>query len=66
MTHKNLTIEAGSGPFVGLDPAESPAPTKLKALVDALNALQVPATDIIDIIQDLSSGGWLYGHVIIQ
>ena len=46
VTHKNLVIEAGgqtaARPFVGVDPVDPSSP-KLKALVEALNAVHAPA-----------------------
>ncbi len=69
VAHKNLTIEAGGtagGQFVPLDPAADRSTTKLKALVDALNALKVPTTDIIEVIKSLEKSGDLYGRVIVQ
>ena len=45
VTHKNLIIEAGgqtaARPFVGVDPVDPTSP-KLKALVEALNAVHAP------------------------
>lgn len=70
VTHKNLSIQAGSGPapgpFVMMDATASTSTTKLQALVDALNALKVNSSDIIDIIKGLQRSGDLYGHVIIE
>jgi flagellar P-ring protein precursor FlgI len=69
VSHKNLTIETRGGvlasQFVPLDPEANTAVPKLKALVDALNALQVPTRDVIDIIKGLERSGHLYGHLII-
>ncbi len=71
VTHKNFTIEAG--PFFPIDldsVANSTAGpvrnVKLKALVDALNALKASPQDIIDIIKGLKQSGDLYGELIIQ
>jgi len=70
VTHKNLSIQAGgsaaSGPFVMMEATSSASTTKLQALVDALNALKVNSSDIIDIIKGLERSGDLYGHVIIE
>jgi flagellar P-ring protein FlgI len=69
ITHKNLTIEArpGQGGFVGVDPGSGAQPRpRLKNLVDALNALNVPAEDMIAIIKTLKRKGDLYGELIIQ
>ena len=70
VTHKNLSIQAGSGPangpFVMMDASSSTSTTKLQSLVDALNALKVNSSDIIDIIKGLERSGDLYGHVIIE
>jgi flagellar P-ring protein precursor FlgI len=40
--------------------------TKLTALVDALNALKVPAEDVIDIIKMLKHKQALFGELIIE
>jgi len=67
ITHRNLRIEAG-GP--GLVPvAEKDDVTgnaKLKSLADALNALDVPAEDLIAIIKSLKAKGDLFGEVVFQ
>ncbi|MBX3421108.1 MAG: flagellar basal body P-ring protein FlgI [Pirellulaceae bacterium] len=69
INHKSLSIQAGagSGGFVGFDPASprNPQPV-LKNLVDALNALDVPTEDVIAIIRTLKRNGDLYGEVVIQ
>ena len=68
ITHKNLTIEArtGQGGFVGLDTASAQPRPKLKNLVDALNALNVPSEDVIAIIKALKRKGDLFGEVVVQ
>jgi flagellar P-ring protein precursor FlgI len=66
VSHKNLSIETVDGPMHIVDPAASTQTTKLKSLVDALNALKVNTQDIIDIIKELERSGRLYGHVIIE
>lgn len=67
VTHKNVIVEtgAGAGQFVGIDP-EDPESPKLKALVEALNAVHVSAEDMIDIIKTLDRSGTLHGHLIIE
>lgn len=70
--HKNRMIQTGGAPasnqFVPLDIADSDANrnVKLKALVDALNALQIPTEDVIDIIIMLKQKRALSGHLIVQ
>ena len=67
ITHRNLRIEAGGGGgFVELGPDGSPAAAKLKALADALGALDVPTEDLIAIIKTLKAKGDLYGEVIFR
>lgn len=67
ITHRNLRIEAGGGNgFVELGPDGSPAAAKLKALADALGALDVPTDDLIAIIKTLKAKGDLYGEVIFR
>jgi flagellar P-ring protein precursor FlgI len=69
VTHKNLVIEAGgqsaARPFIGVDPVDSNAP-KLKALVEALNAVHAPNADIIEIIKGLDRDGKLHAPLIIE
>lgn len=70
--HKNRLIQTGGAPpanqFVPLDIGESEGNrnTKLKALVDALNALQIPTDDVIDIIIMLKQKRALSGQLIVQ
>jgi flagellar P-ring protein precursor FlgI len=70
--HKNRVIQTGAAPpanqFVPLDITESEGSrnTKLKALVDALNALQIPTDDVIDIIIMLKQKRALSGQLIVQ
>lgn len=70
--HKGFVIET-----VGLPsrvPAWAPldatgttaASSKLKNLVDALNALKAPSDDIIEVIKSLDTSGNLYGHLIFE
>nr|WP_315853657.1 flagellar basal body P-ring protein FlgI [Rubripirellula tenax] len=68
VTHRSLRIEAGgSGGFVQVgDANDVPANAKLKSLADALNALDVPAEDLIAIIKTLKRKGDLYGEVVFQ
>lgn len=68
ITHQNLRIEAkGEGGLLPVDQMGRPGSNaKLKALADALNALDVPAADLIDIIKALKRKGDLYGEVIFQ
>jgi len=69
VTHKNLVIEAGgqsaARPFVGVDPIDPSSP-KLKALVEALNAVHAPTEDIIEIIKGLDRNGKLHAPLIIE
>jgi flagellar P-ring protein precursor FlgI len=67
--HKGRLIQAGEqtyNEFVGVDPAAEPEKPKLLALVDALNALKVPAADVIDIIKMLKHKRALFGELIIE
>ncbi len=69
VSHKNIVIEAGAAPngngFVAVDPAETAVP-RLKAMVEALNAMHVPTSDVIEIIKGLHRNGKLYGKLIIE
>ncbi len=68
--HKNRLIQTGGaegiGEFVSLDMVGDGSKTKLAALVDALNALKVPAEDVIDIIKMLQHKQALFGELIIE
>jgi flagellar P-ring protein precursor FlgI len=72
VTHKNVVVDAtattttaSNGRFKPLDVGETPAP-RLKSLVEALNALQVPTEDVIDIIKGLERNGKLHAQLIIE
>ncbi len=68
--HKNRLIQTGgaetTGEFVPFDMVGDGTKTKLTALVDALNALKVPAEDVIDIIKLLKHKQALFGELIIE
>jgi flagellar P-ring protein FlgI len=71
VTHKNVSIQTGDeavrGPLIEIDQnADTSAPTRLKALVEALNALKVDSQSVIDIIKSLERSGDLYGRVVIE
>ncbi|GAB5405408.1 MAG: flagellar basal body P-ring protein FlgI [Aureliella sp.] len=66
ISHKNLSIEAKAptNGFVGLDVANpKQLRPRLKNLVEALNGLNVPTADVIDIIRTLHANGQLYGEL---
>jgi flagellar P-ring protein precursor FlgI len=70
VTHKNIVIQTGDDlpapdRFVPLDP-EGTQTTKLKSLVESLNAIKVPTEDIIEIIKGLDRNGKLYGRLIVE
>jgi flagellar P-ring protein FlgI len=70
VTHKNIVVDttaavAPNRAFVPVDPAGR-STAKLKSLVEALNALHVPAEDIIDIIKGLDRNGKLHAQLIID
>lgn len=66
ITHRNLRIEAGVKTIGNLVPVGQQTPdgnASLKALADALNALDVSTEDLIAIIKTLKKKGDLYGEV---
>ncbi len=69
VTHKNLVIEAGGTQpgerFVGLDSGTARS-TSLKSLVEALNAVKLPTSDVIEIIKGLEKNGKLQGKLVIE
>jgi len=69
VTHRNLRIEAGGGgidSLVEVGGSKVVQNAKLKALADALNALDVPTDDLIAIIKTLKRKGDLYGEVVFE
>ncbi len=82
ISHKNLSVsiggaEDGTGgeqpppaPGVGfvplVDQQNRQSPQRLKQLVDALNQLKVPTTDVIEIIKDLHRSGKLHAVLITE
>jgi flagellar P-ring protein FlgI len=70
--HKNRLIQIGeltenqAVEFNIRGDVTSEAKPKLKSLVDALNALKVPAADVIDIIKMLKHKRALFGELIIE
>jgi len=55
-----------SGPLFVLDQNQDTNTTKLNALVDALNSLQVETSDIISIIERIHANSQLYGKLIVK
>jgi flagellar P-ring protein precursor FlgI len=73
IAHTNFSVEVGNDPlspapqpFIGMvDGGQSrQSPQQLKQLVDALNQLRVPASDIISIIRELHNSGKLHAELI--
>ncbi len=67
--HKNRLIQIGDqqvNEAVALNPIADSQKTKLAALVDALNLLKVPTSDVIDIIKMLKHKRALFGELIIE
>ena len=66
VTHKNVMIEAAATQsFAPIDMDQSNTP-KLEQLVNQLNALKVPAADMIDIIRGIERDGKLHARLIIE
>lgn len=69
ITHGDIRIETGArgGLLVPIgDQVDESSNAKLKSLADALNALEVPTEDLIEIIKTLKRKGDLFGEVIFQ
>ncbi len=68
ITHESLVVEAGRAPTPEIQPIDQAGNSgmKLKSLVDALGALKVPTSDMIEIIKTLKRNGDLYGDVIVE
>ena len=69
ITHRNIIVETGlnlpGGYFAPLDSSELGS-TKLKSLVEALNAVKLPTEDVIDILKLLEANGKLHGKLVVQ
>ncbi len=68
VSHKNVVVETGEvtpARFTSLDPSRPDSP-KLDALVKALEALQVPTVDVIEIIKGIDRNGKLHGQLNIR
>ena len=69
ITHKNVVVETGDNApqdqFLALDPSGTQT-TKLKALVEALNSIKMPTSDVMEIIKGLERNGKLHGHLIVE
>lgn len=69
IAHRNIVVETGGAPgagtFVSVDPADPQNP-KLKSLVASLNAINVPAADIIEIIKLVNANGALAGELVFE
>lgn len=69
VAHKNITVETGLGAssdrLIGIE-APKREDAQLKALVNALEAVQVEPEDIADILLGLSRSGRLHAHVIVE
>ncbi len=67
ISHKNIVIDTVEPipPFVAVDQQQQES-AKLKALVDALNALKVPNADAIEIIKGIDRSGKLHARLIIE
>jgi len=76
VSHRNLTIAVGDqadlanaepgNRFVPLMDQSRQAPQHLRELVDALNQLKVPTSDVIEIIKDLHRSGKLHAVLITE
>ena len=70
VTHKNVTVntedsETPVATFVPLDQDQTNT-ARLKSLVETLNAIRVPTSDIIEIIKGIDRNGKLHGKLIIE
>ena len=65
VSHKNVVVEAGlgEGTFAQIDFDKSNQP-RLQELIDQLNALRIPTTDMIEIIRGIDRNGKLHGKLI--
>jgi flagellar P-ring protein precursor FlgI len=71
ISHKKLTVRVGDAAgepeperFRVVGPKNDPSRPQLDQLVEALNALQVPTEDVIDILRELNRSGKLHAEFI--
>src|SRR3954453_9157222 len=66
VSHKNVVVDATTAPtFSAIDVDQSGAP-KLQTLVDQLNSLKVPTSDMVEIIKGIERDGKLHGRLLID
>jgi flagellar P-ring protein precursor FlgI len=66
VSHKNVVVDATTAPTLSaIDVDQSSAP-KLQTLVDQLNSLKVPTSDMVEIIKGIERNGKLHGRLIIE
>lgn len=69
VTHKNITVDttiiATLPQFVAIDPAKAET-ARLKSLLEALNSVKAPTTDVIEIIKGIERNGKLHARLIIE
>jgi flagellar P-ring protein precursor FlgI len=66
VSHRNVVVEAGvPAQFTAIGTGDVNS-AQLSALVQALDALKVPAVDVIEIIKGIERNGKLHGRLIIE
>jgi flagellar P-ring protein FlgI len=65
VSHKDVVVEATQPTFASIDVDDSSKP-KLQTLVDQLNSLKVPTSDMVEIIRGIARDGKLHGRLIIE
>jgi flagellar P-ring protein FlgI len=65
VSHKNVVVEAEAPALASIDVDDSSGP-KLQVLVNQLNSLKVPTSDMIEIIKGIERNGKLHGRLIIE
>jgi flagellar P-ring protein FlgI len=66
VSHKNVVVDATQAPAVGFIDVDDSSKPKLQTLVDQLNALKVPTTDMVEIIKGIERNGKLHGKLIVE
>lgn len=73
VSHKNMVVETEvplpEELFIPLAPGNEPGaetPVRLKALVEALNAVKASPQDIIDILKAIDRAGKLHGRLVLE
>ncbi|MCA9261979.1 MAG: flagellar basal body P-ring protein FlgI [Planctomycetales bacterium] len=66
VSHRNVVVEAGTPARFAAVSTDIDSTARLSSLVQALDALKVPADDVIEIIKGIERNGKLHARLIIE